>query len=78
METEKELKKELHKTGATLPPGENYDESFEIISEKEKLWRDYLVTCETNYINAEASMIQNLTLIELAKKEIKKESDKNK
>ena len=57
---------------------EQVDESFEIISEKEKLWRDYLVTCETNYINSEASMIQNRTLIELAKKEIKKEADKNK
>ena len=53
------------------------DESFEIISEKEKLWRDYLVTCETNYINSEASMVQNKTLIALAKMEIKKESEKN-
>ena len=56
---------------------EKIDESFEIISEKEKLWRDYLVKCETNYINAEASMVQNKTMIELAKKEIKKEADKN-
>ena len=56
---------------------EELDESFEIISEKEKLWRDYLVTCETNYINSEASMIQNKMLIDLAKAEIKKESDKN-
>ena len=57
---------------------EEVDETFEIISEKEKLWRDYLVTCETNYINAEASMMQNHTLIELAKEEIKKEAEKNK
>lgn len=57
---------------------EKVDESFEIISEKEKLWRDYLVTCETNYINSEASMVQNRALIKLAKKEIKKESEKNK
>lgn len=56
---------------------EEVDESFEIISEKEKLWKDYLVACETNYINSEASMIQNKTLIELAKTEIKKESEKN-
>ena len=56
---------------------EEVDESFEIISEKEKLWRDYLITCETNYINSEASMIQNKSLIKLAKKEIKKEADKN-
>jgi len=57
---------------------EKVDETFEIISEKEKLWRDYLITCETNYINSEASMIQNKTLIELAKKEIQIEADKNK
>ena len=57
---------------------EDKDESFEIISEKEKLWRDYLVTCETNYINSEASMIQNKILIDLAKEEIKKEAKKNK
>lgn len=54
------------------------DESFEIISKKEKLWKDYLITCETNLINAEASVIQNLNLIELAKAEIKKEVKKNK
>ena len=57
---------------------EKVDETFEIISEKEKLWRDYLVTCETNYINAEASMVQNKLLIELAKKEIAKEAEANK
>ena len=57
---------------------EKVDETFEIISEKEKLWKDYLETCETNYINSEASMIQNSTLIKLAKEEIKKEADKNK
>ena len=56
---------------------EEVDETFEIISEKQKLWQDYLITCETNYINSEASMIQNLALIELAKEEIKKEADKN-
>ena len=26
------------------------DESFEIISEKEKIWRDALVEAETNYL----------------------------
>ncbi|KKL81658.1 hypothetical protein LCGC14_1992560 [marine sediment metagenome] len=59
------------------PETEEVDETFEIISEKQKLWQDYLVTCETNYINSEASMIQNSALIKLAKEEIKKESDKN-
>lgn len=63
---------------STMTDKEELDETFEIISLKEKLWREYLLTCETNYINAEASMIQNKTLIDLAKKEIKKEADKNK
>ncbi len=56
---------------------EEKDESFEIISEKEKLWKDFLVEAETNYIKSEASMLQNGVMIELAKAEIKKESDKN-
>ena len=57
---------------------EEIDENFEIISEKEKLWKDYLITCEKNLLGAEASVIQNRALIELTKKEIKKEADKNK
>lgn len=57
---------------------EEKDESFEIISEKEKLWRDFLVQAETNYIKSEASMLQNGAMIILAKEEIKKEADKNK
>ena len=57
---------------------EEVDESFEIISENEKLWRDFLVSAETHYIKSEASRLQNEAMIELAKKEIKKEADKNK
>ena len=57
---------------------EEMDESFEIISEKEKIWKDFLVSAETNYIKSEASMLQNEAMIELAKQEIKKESEKNK
>lgn len=57
---------------------EDLDESFSIISDKEKLWKDYLITCSRNLIGAEASMVQNKVLIELAEKEIKKEADKNK
>ena len=56
---------------------EEKDESFEIISEKEKLWKDFLVEAETNYIKSEASMLQNGAMIELAKEEIKKEAKKN-
>ena len=57
---------------------EELDESFEIISEKEKIWKDFLVSAETNYIKSEASMLQNEAMIELAKVEIKKEAKKNK
>ena len=53
------------------------DESFEIISEKEKLWKDFLVEAETNQIKSEASMLQNEAMITLAELEIKKESEKN-
>ena len=53
------------------------DESFEIISEKEKFWRDELVKAETNYISAEASLAINSLIMVQAKAEIKKEADKN-
>lgn len=53
------------------------DESFEIISEKEKLWRDALVSAETNYLKSEASMLQNEVMIALCKEEINKEAEKN-
>lgn len=56
---------------------EQKDESFEIISEKEKFWRDELVKAETSYINAEAGVLVAERLIDLAKAEIKKEADKN-
>ena len=56
---------------------EEADESFEIISEKEKMWRDFLVEAETNYLKSEASVLQNDEMIKLAKVEIKKESEKN-
>ena len=56
---------------------EEADESFEIISEKEKMWRDFLVEAEGNYLKSEASVLQNDEIIKLAKVEIKKESEKN-
>ena len=76
MKISEEDKAMFHEQGATLPP-EEVDESFEIISEKEKLWRDFLVEAETNYIKSEASRLQNEVMIELAKTEIKKEAKKN-
>ncbi len=53
------------------------DETFEIISEKEKFWRDELVKAETSHINAEAGLLIADKLITLSKAEIKKEADKN-
>jgi len=54
------------------------DESFEIISEKEKLWRDKLVEAETGYLKAESNLKIFDKIILLAKDEVKKEADKNK
>lgn len=62
----------------TIEEEEKLDETFEIISEKEKLWRDFLVEAETNYLKSEASVLQNRAMIDLAKAEIKIEADKNK
>lgn len=53
------------------------DEDFEIISEKEKYWRDQLVAAETSHITAEANLLIAATVIVLAKGEISKEADKN-
>ena len=60
----------------TEPPIEK-DESFEIISEKEKLWRDTLVKAETDYIKSESNLAISKIVIDLAKAEVKKEADKN-
>lgn len=57
---------------------EDVDETFSIISEKEKFWRDELVKAETSHINAEAGVIISTMLIAKAKEEVKKEADKNK
>ena len=57
---------------------EEVDETFKIISNKEKMWKDFLVEAESNYLKSEASMLQNKVMINLAYEEIKKESDKNK
>jgi len=57
---------------------EEVDESFEIISEKEKYWRDQLVKAETSYITAEANMVIGKAVMDIAKEEIKKEAEKNK
>jgi len=56
---------------------EEKDETFEIISEKEKKLRDGLVKAETDYISAETNLGICSVLITFYKAEIKKEADKN-
>ena len=56
---------------------EEKDETFEIIYEKEKIWRDALVEAETNYLKSELNLAVNDKIIILVKAEIKKEADKN-
>ena len=56
---------------------EEKDESFEIISEKEKLLRDRLVAVETDYIKSEVNNALCSDLIKFYKAEIKKEAKKN-
>ena len=56
---------------------EEKDESFEIISEKEKLLRDALVKVETDYLQSEVNLGVCSELIKFYKAEIKKEADKN-
>ena len=53
------------------------DETFEIISEKEKKLRDALIKVETDYIGSEINLAVCGNLIEFYKAEIKKEADKN-
>ena len=57
---------------------ETIDESFEIISEKEKKLRDALTSTETDYISTEINLGVCGKLITFYKAEIKKEADKNK
>ena len=76
----KKTKKKLFEEGASLPPGETYDdvdESFEIISEKEKYWRDQLLEAETNLFKSEGNVLVNKMLIKIADEEVKKEAKKN-
>ncbi len=56
---------------------EELDESFEIISEKEKLLRDALVKAETDYLQTEVNIGVCEKLIKFYKEEIKKEAKKN-
>ena len=56
---------------------EETDETFEIISEKEKLLRDALVKTESDYLASEINLGVCGELIKFYKAEIKKESKEN-
>lgn len=52
-------------------------EDFEIISTKEKVWRDHLDMAEKNLAQSEAGLLINESIVRIAKEEVKKEADKN-
>lgn len=56
---------------------EEKDESFEIISKKEKHWRIMLEDAEINLFKSEAGIIINKALIDIASEEVEKEAKKN-
>lgn len=57
---------------------EKLDETFSIISKKEKKLREALVKTEQDYISTEINLGVCGSLIEFYKAEIKKEQEKNK
>jgi len=56
---------------------EKKDESFEIISLKEKYLRDQLALAEDSLIKSEFNVSVNEKIVQICEAEIKKESDKN-
>ena len=60
-----------------MPIEEEKNETFEIISEKEKYWRDKLVEAEAGYISADANLKIFDKVITIAKEEVEKEAKKN-
>ena len=56
---------------------EKKDESFEIISNKEKHLRDMLAQAEDSLVKSEFNVLINKEIVRLSKEEIKKEADKN-
>ena len=53
------------------------DETFEIISKKEKYWREQLLEAESNLFKSEGNVRINQMLIKIASEEVEKEADKN-
>ncbi len=56
---------------------EKKDESFEIISLKEKYLREQLAVSEDSLMKSEFNVKVNREIIEIAKEEIKEEAEKN-
>ena len=56
---------------------EEKDESFEIISLKEKYLKDQLAMAEDSLMKSEFNILVNKEVIRIAEAEIKKEADKN-
>ena len=56
---------------------EEKDESFEIISLKEKYLKEQLVMAEDSLMKSEFNILVNKLVIIVAEAEIKKEADKN-
>ena len=56
---------------------EEKDETVEIISKKEKYWREQLLEAESNLFKSEGNVSINQMLIKIASEEVEKEADKN-
>ena len=56
---------------------EEKDETFEIISLKEKYWREQLLETESNLFKSEGNVRINEMLIKIATEEVEKEAKKN-
>ena len=73
--TAKEHNKNL--APGAIPMKEEKDESFEIISLKEKYLREQLVIAEDSLVKSEFNIKINQEIIKITVEEIKKESEKN-
>ncbi len=56
---------------------EEKDESFEIISVKEALWRKHFAEAEDSLLKSEANVLINKAILKIAEEELKKEQKKN-
>lgn len=56
---------------------EDKDESFEIISLKEKYWREQLAEAESNLFKSEGNIMISKEVIRIAEEEVEKEAKNN-